>query len=75
LPVSNWDIVDRELRVFGVRAGPDQVGAMRLIAERGLDLKPTIGARFPLERVADAFALLTGEEGKDIGRVIVEVAA
>jgi threonine dehydrogenase-like Zn-dependent dehydrogenase len=75
LPVGNWDIVDRELRIFGVRAGPDQAGALRLIAEGGLDLKPTVGARFPLDRAAEAFALLTGEAGKDIGRVIVEVAA
>lgn len=75
LPVSNWEIVDRELRIFGVRAGPDQVGAMRLIAEGRLDLKPTIGARFPLDRVAGAFELLTGPEGKDIGRVIVEIGA
>ncbi len=74
LPVMNWDIVDRELRIFGVRAGPDQAGAMRLIAEGRLDLKPTVGARFPLARAAEAFALLTGEQGKDVGRVIIEVA-
>ena len=74
LPIVNWDIVDRELRIFGVRAGPDQARAMRLIAERKLDLKPTIGARFPLDKAADAFALLTSEEGKNIGRVIIEVA-
>lgn len=74
LPVANWDIVDRELRIFGVRCGPDQAGALRLIADGKVDLKRTIGARFPLERAADAFALLAGEKGSDIGRVIIEVS-
>jgi threonine dehydrogenase-like Zn-dependent dehydrogenase len=75
LPIANWDIVDRELRIFGVRAGPDQAGALRLIEAGLLDLKPSVGARFPLDRAGDAFALLTGEEGKDIGRVIIEIWA
>jgi L-iditol 2-dehydrogenase len=75
LPVTNWDIVNRELRVVGVRGGPDQAGALRLIAEGRIDLSPTISARFPLEQIGEAFALLTGEGAKDVGRVIIRVAA
>lgn len=75
LPVSNWDIVNRELRVVGVRAGPDQAGAMRLIAEGRIDLKPTIGARFPLAQADEAFALLAGAQAKDIGRVMINIGS
>lgn len=74
LPVSNWDIVNRELHVVGVRGGPDQARALRLIAEGKIDLSPTISARFPLEEIGEAFALLTGERAKDVGRVIIRIA-
>jgi threonine dehydrogenase-like Zn-dependent dehydrogenase len=75
LPVTSWDITDRELRVVGVRAGHHQQQGLELIAAGRLDLKPTIGARFPLERAADAFELLSGPEARNIGRVIVDVAS
>jgi len=71
LPVSSWDVVDRELRIVGVRAGPHQAEAMQLIADGRLDLKPTIGARFPLEQAAHAFDLLASELARDIGRVMI----
>jgi len=75
LPVSNWEIVNRELRIFGVRAGPDQARALRLIADGHINLKPTIGAHFPLDRAGEAFALLSGEQARDIGRVIIDIGA
>ena len=74
LPVTNWDIVNRELSVVGVRGGPDQAGALRLIADGKLDLTPTISASFDLAHVADAFALLTSDAAKDVGRVIVTIS-
>ncbi|MES2496394.1 MAG: alcohol dehydrogenase catalytic domain-containing protein [Pseudomonadota bacterium] len=74
LPVTNWDIVNREWHIVGVRGGPDQARALRLIAEGRLDLSPTISARIPLEQAADAFALLTGDKAKDVGRVIITIA-
>jgi threonine dehydrogenase-like Zn-dependent dehydrogenase len=72
LPATSWDFVNRELRVIGVRAGHHQIQALQLIAEGRLDLKPTIGARFPLERAAEAFAMLTGEHARDLGRIIID---
>lgn len=73
LPLTNWDIVDRELRLVGVRAGPHQREALELIASGRLDLKPTVAARFPLDKAADAFALLTGDQAKNVGRVVIRV--
>ena len=73
LPVSGWDINQRELRLVGVRAGHHQQQALALIAAGRLDLKPTIGARFPLEKTAEAFELLAGPRACDIGRVIIDV--
>jgi threonine dehydrogenase-like Zn-dependent dehydrogenase len=75
LPVTSWDMVNRELRIVGVRAGHHQEQALALIASGALDLKPTIGARFPLEAAAEAFALLTGPRAADIGRVIIDCRA
>jgi threonine dehydrogenase-like Zn-dependent dehydrogenase len=71
LPVSSWHVVDRELRIVGVRAGPGQAEAMRLIKAGKLDLKPTIGARFTLEEAPAAFALLASARARDIGRVMI----
>jgi threonine dehydrogenase-like Zn-dependent dehydrogenase len=73
LPVTSWDITERELRVVGVRAGHHQERGLELIARGQLDLKPTISARFPLERAAEAFELLSGPKARDIGRVIIDV--
>ncbi|UAJ09106.1 zinc-dependent alcohol dehydrogenase [Glacieibacterium megasporae] len=75
LPVSSWAVVDRELRIVGVRAGTGQAEAMRLIADGKLDLKPSIGARFTLEQAPEAFALLTSDAARDIGRVIITMDA
>jgi threonine dehydrogenase-like Zn-dependent dehydrogenase len=72
LPVTNWDVVNRELRIVGVRAGCHQEQALELIAAGRLDLKSTVGARFTLEAAAEAFALLTGPRAADIGRVIID---
>lgn len=71
LPVTNWQIVDHELRLIGVRAGPGQLEALDLIARGRIDLTSTISARFGLEQAADAFALLASDWAKDVGRVII----
>lgn len=73
LPLTSWDVVDRELRIVGVRAGHHQAQALDLIASGKLSLRSTISGRFPLERVADAFTQLAGEGAKDIGRFIIDV--
>ncbi len=74
IPLTGWDLVQRELRIVGIRAGHHQEQALALIAAGRIDLKPTIAARFPLERAADAFALLSGEHAADVGRVIIQVS-
>lgn len=74
IPLTGWDLVQRELRVVGIRAGHHQEQALALIAAGRIDLKATIAARFPLERAADAFALLSGEHASDVGRVIIHVS-
>lgn len=73
LPLTSWDVVDRELRIVGVRAGHHQAQAMDLIASGKLSLRSTVSGRFPLDRAADAFAALAGEGAKDIGRFIIEI--
>lgn len=73
LPMTSWDVVDRELRIVGVRAGHHQAKAMELIASGKLSLQSTVSGRFPLERTADAFARLAGEEAKDIGRFLIDI--
>lgn len=73
LPLTAWEVVDRELRIVGVRAGHHQAQALALIAAGKLSLRPTIGARFPLERAAEAFALLSSDRARDIGRVIIDI--
>lgn len=75
LPVTNWDVVNRELRIVGVRAGHHQHQALELIAAGALDLKPTIAARFCLEDAGDAFALLAGPQAANVGRVIINCGA
>ena len=73
VPINGWDITQKELRIIGVRAGHHQAQAHALIAPGKLDLKPTIGARFPLEHADDAFKLLASPKAADIGRVIIDV--
>ncbi|MCW1383817.1 alcohol dehydrogenase catalytic domain-containing protein [Novosphingobium sp. KCTC 2891] len=73
LGVSNWDIVDRELTIFGVRAGSGQAEVLDLIARKRLSLGETVSRRFAIDQVADAFALLAGPDARDIGRVIIRI--
>lgn len=73
LPALGWDLVGRELTLFGIRGGHHQEQALAMIAAGKMDLKPTISARFPLARVAEAFALLTGERREDLGRVMIDI--
>jgi threonine dehydrogenase-like Zn-dependent dehydrogenase len=73
LPASAWELVAKELAVFGMRASHHQEPALQLIADGRIDLKPTITHRMSLERVPDAFALLTGPDAKNAGRVMIEI--
>ncbi len=73
LPLTSWDVVDRELRIVGVRCGHHQDQALALIAEGKLDLRRTITARYPLEQAAEAFAVLAGENARDVGRIIIKI--
>ncbi|GAM05437.1 zinc-dependent alcohol dehydrogenase [Novosphingobium sp. MBES04] len=73
LPVSNWQIVERELEILGVKAGPGQVEVLEFIARGDLSLRPTITRRFALDDVAEAFTLLAGPQARDVGRVIIEI--
>jgi threonine dehydrogenase-like Zn-dependent dehydrogenase len=75
LPVGNWDIVRRELKVVGVRAGHHQEQGLDLIARGLLTLEPTITARRPLEQAPEVFALLASDAAKDVGRIIIECSA
>lgn len=73
LKLSAWDLVERELRLVGIRAGHHQQQALELIASGRLSLRQTVNDRFPLDRVSEAFAHLAGEQAKDIGRLIIEI--
>ncbi len=73
LKLSGWDLVERELRLVGIRAGHHQSQAMELIASGKLSLRQTGSGRFPLEQAADAFELLAGPGAKDIGRLIIDI--
>lgn len=70
--LKGWDIVGRELEIFGTRANHHQVPALELIDRGAVDLKPTITHRFPLEKAPEVFEMLVGPEAKDVGRVIIE---
>ncbi|TYC85013.1 zinc-binding dehydrogenase [Novosphingobium sp. BW1] len=73
LPVTNWQIVERELEILGVRAGAGQAQVLEFIASGQLSLRPTITRRFVLDDVAEAFSLLAGPQARDVGRVIIEI--
>jgi len=73
LPVTSWDVVNRELRIVGIRCGHHQEKALALIAEGKLNLRDTITGRYPLEKAAEAFALLAGEQARDVGRIIIQI--
>lgn len=74
LPVSAWDMVRKEISVFGVRAGHHQAQALKLIGEGKINLMPSVTHRFSLDHAPQAFQLLTGTNAKDVGRVIIEVS-
>jgi len=73
IKLTAWDLVDRELRLVGIRAGHHQEQALDLIASGRLSLRLTVNDRFPLDRVAEAFELLAGPDAKDIGRLVIEI--
>lgn len=73
IPASGWEVVGKEIAIFGSRAGHNQEGALRLIAAGKIDLKPTITHRMPLADLPKAFALLTGLDGRNVGRIMIDV--
>lgn len=73
LPVSAWDMVRKEIAVFGVRAGHHQDLALGLIADGKINLMPSVTHHFDIEDAPEAFKLLTGPTSKDVGRVIINV--
>ncbi len=73
LPITPWQLVHKEVAVFGVRAGHHQALALKLIADGKIDLKPSITHRVGLDEAPEIFTLLTGPESKDAGRVIINV--
>jgi threonine dehydrogenase-like Zn-dependent dehydrogenase len=73
LPASPWDLVRRQLAVFGVRAGHHQDQALDLIAKGLIDLMPSVTHRLPLAEAPKAFAMLTGPDAKNIGRILIEM--
>ena len=73
LPLSGWDLVAKELSVFGLRAGPRQDTALSLIANNRIDLKPTVTHRFSLEEIPKAFELLSGPDLEAVGRIMIDV--
>jgi len=73
LTVTPWQMVHKELAVFGVRAGHHQERALELIAQGRINLKPTITHRMGLTQAPEIFALLTGSDAKNTGRIIVQI--
>jgi len=73
LPITPWQLVHKEVAIFGVRAGHHQDLALKVIADGKIDLKPSITHRLALEDAPEAFRLLTGPGSQDVGRVIIEV--
>jgi L-iditol 2-dehydrogenase len=71
IPVSGWDLVRKEIAVFGIRAGHHQDVALKLIADGKIDLKPSVTHRMSLDEAPAAFRLLTGSQAKDVGRIII----
>jgi threonine dehydrogenase-like Zn-dependent dehydrogenase len=71
--VTAWDLVFRELSVFGVKAGTQQDQALKLIAQGRLLLGAAITHRMRLEQAPEAFRLLAGPARSDVGRIMIEV--
>ena len=70
LGIDTITIAQREIEIVGTRNGGrvDAWRAMDLLAAG--TLRPAIGARFPLDRINEAFALMRGNQVH--GRVLVE---
>ena len=60
LHLTSWDLVFRDLTVFGSKAGYQQEQALRLVEAGRLDLKAAVTHRWPLARAPEAFELLAG---------------
>jgi len=73
LPATAWTLVERELRLYGVKAGAGQAKILSLIAEGKLDLASGISRRFDFEEANDALALLASDEARNVGRVIIRI--
>lgn len=74
LGISGWTLVERELRLIGVRAGAGQAEILEMIADERLDVMALLSRRFDFDRADEAFALLSGEQAADVGRVVIRVA-
>lgn len=70
---SAWDLVFRDLTVFGSKAGYQQDQALRLVEQGRLDLKTAVTHRWPLDRAPEAFELLAGPGRADVGRILFEI--
>jgi threonine dehydrogenase-like Zn-dependent dehydrogenase len=73
LNLGAWDLVYRDLTVFGSKAGYQQEQALRLIEAGRLDLKAAVTHRWPLSRAPEAFELLAGPGRADVGRILFEI--
>lgn len=73
LNLRAWDLVYRDLTVFGSKAGYQQEEALRMVADGRLDLKAAVTHRWPLARAPEAFELLAGPGRADVGRILFEI--
>lgn len=73
LNLTSWDLVFRDLTVFGSKAGYQQEQALRMVEEGRLDLKAAVTHRWPLARAPEAFELLAGPGRADVGRILLEI--
>ncbi len=73
LNLTSWDLVFRDLTVFGSKAGYQQEQALRLVESGRLDLKAAVTHRWPLARAPEAFELLAGPGRADVGRILFEI--
>jgi threonine dehydrogenase-like Zn-dependent dehydrogenase len=68
-----WDLVFREISVFGVKAGTQQDQALRLIEQGRMRLTAAVTHRMPLDRAPEAFRLLAGPGRSDVGRILIDI--
>lgn len=71
--LSAWPIMHKELAVYGVRGMTEKQRheSVEALARGEVDLKPMITHRFPLAKIAEAFALLDAGT-QDQGRVLLD---